>query len=347
MRIVATNDLRIGMVLARSVYDGTGRVVLAKGIALKQLYIERLAELGYAYVYVLDPWETLEDATVDEPISEWTRIQAVASLRETMDAVRETGSADLRHISRVVDDIIDEISSNPDVLVSMVDIKSYDNYTYSHSVNVCVLSVMLGLEKGLNRSDVKDLGEGAILHDIGKLFVPDEILNKSGPLTDEEFDLVRRHTNDGFEVLRRKRSISLFSAHVAYQHHERLDGSGYPRRLVGDEIHEFAKVVAIVDSYDAMTSDRTYRCALAPNEAISILVRETGSKYDRDLVGRFMKLVAIYPIGSVVRLNNGEVCTVVNATKKSLVVRVLRGRNKGREYDLHKNPELQVAGRVL
>ena len=347
MRIVATNDLREGSVLARSVYDGTGRVVLAKGISLKQLYIARLAALGYAYVYVLDPWETLEDATVDEPISEWTRIQAVASLRDTMDVFCRTGGADLRIISRVVDDIIDEISSNRDVLVSMVDIKSYDNYTYSHSVNVCVLSVMLGLEKGLNRSDVKDLGEGAILHDIGKLFVPDEILNKSGPLTDEEFDLVKRHTSDGFEVLRRKRSISLFAAHVAYQHHERLDGSGYPRRLVGDEIHEFARVVAIVDSYDAMTSDRTYRCALAPHEAVSTLVRETDSKYDRDLVGRFMKLVAMYPIGSVVRLNNGDVCTVVSATKKSLVVRVLRGKSTGREYDLHQNPELQVVGRVL
>jgi HD-GYP domain-containing protein (c-di-GMP phosphodiesterase class II) len=194
---------------------------------------------------------------------------------------------------------------------------------------------------------VKDLGEGAILHDIGKLFIPDEILNKNGPLTDEEFELVRRHTNDGFEVLRRKRSISLFSAHVAYQHHERLDGSGYPRRLTGDDIHEFAKAVAIVDSYDAMTSDRAYRSALPPHEAISILVRETGGKYDRDLVGRFMKLVAMYPVGSVVRLSSGEVCTVVNATRKSLVVRVLRGKNQGREFDIHQNPKLKVVGRVL
>jgi HD-GYP domain-containing protein (c-di-GMP phosphodiesterase class II) len=335
------------MVLARSVYDSAGRIVLAKGVSLKRQYIKRLVELGYAYMYVLDPWETLEDACVDEPISEQTRIQAVASLREAMDSIRRTGSADLRHLSRIVDEIIDEISSNPDVLVSVVDIKGYDNYTYSHSVNVCVLAVLLGLEKGLNRSDVKDLGEGAILHDIGKLFIPDEILNKNGPLTDEEFELVRRHTNDGFEVLRRKRSISLFSAHVAYQHHERLDGSGYPRRLTGDDIHEFAKAVAIVDSYDAMTSDRAYRSALPPHEAISILVRETGGKYDRDLVGRFMKLVAMYPVGSVVRLSSGEVCTVVNATRKSLVVRVLRGKNQGREFDIHQNPKLKVVGRVL
>jgi HD-GYP domain-containing protein (c-di-GMP phosphodiesterase class II) len=347
MRIISTNDLHEGMVLARSVYDSAGRIVLAKGVSLKRQYIKRLVELGYAYVYVLDPWETLEDACVDEPISEQTRIQAVASLREAMDSIRRTGSADLRHLSRIVDEIIDEISSNPDVLVSVVDIKGYDNYTYSHSVNVCVLAVLLGLEKGLNRSDVKDLGEGAILHDIGKLFIPDEILNKNGPLTDEEFELVRRHTNDGFEVLRRKRSISLFSAHVAYQHHERLDGSGYPRRLTGDDIHEFAKAVAIVDSYDAMTSDRAYRSALPPHEAISILVRETGGKYDRDLVGRFMKLVAMYPVGSVVRLSSGEVCTVVNATRKSLVVRVLRGKNQGREFDIHQNPKLKVVGRVL
>ena len=136
MRIIATNDLHEGMVLARSVYDGAGRVVLAKGVSLKRLYIKKLVELGYAYVYVLDPYEKLEDPCVDEPISEWTRIQAVASLKETMDMVRRTGGADLRHISRVVDEIIDEISSNPDVLVSMVDIKGYDNYTYSHSVNV-------------------------------------------------------------------------------------------------------------------------------------------------------------------------------------------------------------------
>lgn len=346
MRIVATNGLQEGMVVARSIYDSSGRVILAKGVSLKPAYIERLVELGYSYVYVLDSTETLEEVHVDEPISEQTRMQAVTSLKDTMETFRSTGSADLRQLSKIVDDIIDEISSNPDVLVSMVDIKCHDGYTFGHSVNVCVLSVMLGLEKGLNKFDVRDLGQGAILHDVGKLFIPDEILNKSGPLTDEEFEVVRCHTKDGFDVLRQKRDISLFSAHVAYQHHERLDGSGYPRRLVGDDIHQFAKLVAIVDSYDAMTSDRVYRSALTPYEAVSILVRET-RKYDRDLVGRFLKLVAVYPIGSVVRLSSGDVCTVVNVTKTSLVVRVLRGKNQGREYDLRRNRELQVMGRVL
>lgn len=347
MRVYATEDLEEGMVLARSIYDSEGRVVLAKGVALRSAYIERLGELGYSYVYVLDPSETLEEIDLDEPISQETRVQAIALLRDTVESIRKTGTADLRQLSSIVDDIIDQIASNPDVVISMVDIKSYDSYTYSHSVNVCVLSVMLGLEKGMNKYDVKDLGEGAILHDIGKLFVPNEILNKSGPLTDEEFEVVRRHTRDGFDVLRKKNDISLFAAHVAYQHHERLDGSGYPRRLEGDEIHEYARIAAIVDSYDAMTSDRVYRSALTPYEAVSILVKETNTKYDRDLVGRFLKLVATYPIGSVVRLNNGDVCTVVNVTKKSLVVRVLRGKDRGREYDLLRDLDLRVVGRVL
>lgn len=347
MKILAIHDLQEGMVIARSIYDSTGRVVLAKGVPLKPAYIKKLGELGYSYVYVLDPMESLEQAHVDEPISEETRVQAISALRETVEAIRRTGTTDLRQISSIVDEIIDQITSNPDVLISMVDIKSYDNYTYSHSVNVCVLSVMLGIERGMNRYDVKDLGQGAILHDIGKLFVPGEILNKNGPLTDEEYRIIMRHTKDGFDVLRKKHEISLFSAHVAYQHHERLDGSGYPRQLRGDDIHDYAKIVAIVDSYDAMTSDRVYRDALTPYEAISVLVKETSTKYDRNLVGRFLKLVAIYPIGSVVRLSNGEVCTVVNVTKKSLIVRVLRGPREGREYDLHQELELRVVGRVL
>jgi HD-GYP domain-containing protein (c-di-GMP phosphodiesterase class II) len=347
MRILGIRELQEGMVIARSIYDSTGRVVLAKGVPLKAAYINKLGELGYSYVYVLDPAESLDQVHVDEPISEETRIQAISALRETVEAIQRTGTTDLRQISSIVEEIIDQITSNPDVLVSMVDIKSYDNYTYSHSVNVCVLSVMLGIERGMNRYDVRDLGQGAILHDIGKLFVPGEILNKNGPLTDEEYRIIMRHTKDGFEVLRKKHDISLFSAHVAYQHHERLDGSGYPRQLKGDDIHDYAKIVAIVDSYDAMTSDRVYRDALTPYEAVSVLVRETSTKYDRNLVGRFLKLVAIYPIGSVVRLSNGEVCTVVNVTKKSLVVRVLRGANQGREYDLHQEPGLRVVGRVL
>ncbi|MGI6102341.1 MAG: HD-GYP domain-containing protein [Bacillota bacterium] len=347
MRILATEDLREGMVLARTIYDGAGRVVLAKGTTLKPTYIKRLGQLGYPYVYILDPSESLDQVDFDEPITEETRVQAISLLRDAVESVKKTGTADLSQISSIVDEIIEQILSNPDVIVSMVDIKSYDSYTYSHSVNVCVLSVMLGLDTGMNEFDVKELGEGAILHDIGKLFVPCEILNKSGPLTEEEFEVIRRHTTDGFDVLRKKNNISLFVAHVAYQHHERLDGSGYPRRLKGDEIHEYAKIAAIVDSYDAMTSDRVYRSALTPYEAVSILVKETDTKYDRDLVGRFLKLVATYPIGSVVRLNNGEVCTVVNVNKRSLVVRVLRGRNRGREYDLLRNPDLRVVGRVL
>jgi len=347
MRILSIEDLREGMTLARSIYDSAGRVVLAKGVSLKSAYIQKLSELGYSYAYVLDPTETLDQVDIDEPISQETRVQAIAVLRETVETIQKTGNADLQKLRAIVDEIVEQISSNPDVLVSLVDIKSYDSYTYSHSVNVCVLSVMLGLDKGMNKFDVKDLGEGAILHDIGKLFVPSEILNKRGPLTQEEFEIIKRHTRDGFEVLRKKNDISLFAAHVAYQHHERLDGSGYPRNLKGAEIHEYAKIVAIADSYDAMTSDRVYRSALTPYEAVSILVKETDTKYDRELVGRFLKLVSTYPIGSVVRLNNGDVCTVVNVTKKSLVVRVLRGKNRGREYDLLKDPGLQVVGRVL
>jgi HD-GYP domain-containing protein (c-di-GMP phosphodiesterase class II) len=175
---------------------------------------------------------------------------------------------------------------------------------------------MTGISLEYDELKLRDLGVGALLHDIGKIEIDPEILNKSGRLLPEEAVEIKGHPIKGFEILRKNPDISLISAHCAYQHHERFDGSGYPRRLNGEQIHEFAHIVAIADVYDALTSDVSYRRAVPVYEAIAIILKASGTLFDENLVNYFIENIAIYPIGTVVRLNTNQIGVVVRAWGK-------------------------------
>jgi Rne/Rng family ribonuclease len=198
---------------------------------------------------------------------------------------------------------------------------------------------------------LRDLGVGALLHDVGKLMVPQEIVNKTDRLTAGELAEVRKHAMYGFEALRKNPDVNLISAHCAFQHHERYDGSGYPRSLQNSDIHQFAQIVALADVYDALTADVSYRPAVSVYEALAIITRGAGSYFDPALVESFVANIAPYPIGSVVRLSDNRVGVVVDISqdcKTNPVVRVIADENKRRvnelvEIDLSKNSRLYVA----
>jgi HD-GYP domain-containing protein (c-di-GMP phosphodiesterase class II) len=188
------------------------------------------------------------------------------------------------------------------------------NYIYNHSLNVAIICISLGITHGYSRNDLNALGLGAILHDIGKTRVQPELLKLSRAFTAEEYKEVQMHTVLGYQLLKDEPNVPLLAAHCAFQHHERIDGSGYPRGIKGDEIHDFAKWIAIADSYDAMTSHRSYRSAMLPHEAMEVLYGSAGTLYDRKKVAMFRDHVAIYPLGLTVKLNTGEkgVVTQIN-----------------------------------
>lgn len=209
-------------------------------------------------------------------------VKDVLSSPENNDHIKRSGET--------VEQIASSILSNRDIFYDLISIKNYDYYTYTHSVNVAVLSIGLGIATGLSNSEILNLGLGALLHDIGKCTISPEILNKLGRLTSTEFKIMKNHVIEGERILKGRPYFSEDSLAAVTQHHERLSGKGYPYNLTGAKISIFGKITAITDSYDSLTTDKPYKLALTPFEALSILVKEC-EHYDSDLLRAFIKLI--------------------------------------------------------
>lgn len=238
------------------------------------------------------------------------RDEAEVMAREFLNSVRLGKELDLPAVHDNVDRMIDSLFRNQDALTSLARLKSVDDYTFAHSVNVCILSLTLGRHMGLAREALHDLGAGAILHDIGKMLVPPEILKKPGGLTDSEFAEMRRHALLGGEFLLKAKEIKEESRIVALQHHERYDGSGYHKKIRGKEIHLYARIAAVADVYDAMTSNRVYQRGMVPEEAMKKMYLMRDTHFEPELVERLIKCLGIYPIGTIIELNTGEISIV-------------------------------------
>ena len=295
--------------LGKTIYSPEGKPLLVAGTLLTETYIKSLERRGYDSVYIWN--ELAPDVEVDEAVNEITRVRATSIIAETFRSVSENCRIDLQKISEVVNEIIDDLDANSDTLFSLSTIRCVDDYTFVHSVNVCILSLLIGSVALSLKRDLRKLGIGAILHDLGKVKIDRKLLGKPGRLSREEFAQIQLHTVYGYEILREFPECSILSAHVALQHHERMDGSGYPRGLRGVDIHKFARIAAIADVYDAMLSKRVYRDGTSEHKAMEYLLEEGKGLFDEGLVRRFAERVAIYPSGTVVRLDTGDVGVVV------------------------------------
>ncbi len=314
MRRIRTKHLKPNMVVARSVYNGNAHILAQAGMVLTNDAIKRLDELGIASVYIREQYlpETLEPRDI---IPDEVRIETIEMVKSSFDNIHNKLKLDLNRVMKVVNSIIDELLANDHTLVQLADIRAFDDYLFAHSVNVCVLSIMTGITVQFDRSKLTELGLGALLHDIGKTRVDPGILNKPDDLTRIEFDEVKRHTNYGFEMLRNYADLSLLSAHIAFQHHERWDGQGYPRGLKGEDIHEYARIVAVADVYDALLADRPYRPPYTVNQALTILERMSGVYLDPNFVTALVSNIAIYPVGSLVEISTGYIGMVMEINK--------------------------------
>ena len=203
--------------------------------------------------------------------------------------------------------MLQDLITREDVMVSLTNIQATDAYLFQHSVNVAILSGIMGLAKGYNRQQLEELGMGALLFDIGMTRLPKNMLNKNAALTLEERLIMEKHTEEGFNIIRAQHDISLLSAHCAFQHHERYDGSGYPRRLKADAIHEYAQIVGLADVYDALTSPRPHRRRYTPTEAIEFLFAAGNTYFDLDLIKTFCKHISIYPVATTVQIGRAHV----------------------------------------
>lgn len=222
----------------------------------------------------------------------------------------------IQQVREVVNECVDSILNNKDSLLWFTLIKNKDKYISEHCLNVAILSIAFGRHLGLPEQDLKNLGLCALLHDIGKIKVPSEILNKEDFFTQEEFEIIKKHALYGRDFLMSQSGIYPGAIDVAYAHHEKVDGTGYPRGLKGSQIPHFAKIVAITDAYDAITSDRVYQNSRSTLEAQKILLDASGSHFDVELTQRFTQWLAIYPPGTIIEMSNGEVGIVLSVNPK-------------------------------
>ncbi|PTQ70542.1 HD-GYP domain-containing protein [Pseudomonas sp. GV071] len=270
-----------------------------------------------------------------------------------LNAVQLGMDLDVNAVKAVVKECVDSILRNPAALLWLARIKNSDLYTAEHSLRVAIFAIALGRELGMLPLELEEIGVCGMLHDVGKIKVPSEILNKPGALTAEELVIMKMHADHGRRLLLSNQQVTPATVDVAYAHHERLDGHGYPRGLDASRIPYSAKIVAVVDAYDAINSDRIYSKGKSSLESLRILFDAAGSHFDEDIVGTFIRLIGIYPPGEIVELSSGEVAIIIgcppdNKLKPRLLV-VLDAEKKPcteRVIDLGRNPK-DSGGREL
>jgi HD-GYP domain-containing protein (c-di-GMP phosphodiesterase class II) len=313
MRILSIDNVKEDMQLARNIYAAEGNILLAEGTCLNSKFIDQLKEFGISTLYIID--HRIGKIEVDELVKIQTKNEVIKLTKEVMTNIKKGRTLSGEKIQQAVDDVIEELLLNRNITFSLVEIRAMNDYHFSHNVAVCVLSLLTGIALNYNHLKLKLLGTGAILHDIGKAMIPLQILNKNGKLTREEYDQIQKHPQIGYDILKECNDIDSESTYVAWQHHERFDGSGYPLGLKGNEIHEFARIAALADVYDAMSTDRVYRKRFLPHEVMEYIRDQGQIQFDPELVKIFLQNIAPFPIGSIVRLNNDETGVVIKVTK--------------------------------
>ncbi|MBC2723699.1 HD domain-containing phosphohydrolase [Desulfosporosinus sp.] len=338
MRQVSVSSLTMGDVLGKTIYSSSGRILLGKGVKLTPLYIAKLRDMGISILYIED--DRFNDVIVEDVIREEHRREAMEVLEKSSRAIRLGKDLNGFDLKKIISTIVEEILFKKDILVNMMDMRSLDNQMFAHSVNVCVLSTILGKALLLDLEKLETLAIGAILHDVGKLKMDPKLLTNDH-LTPEEVETLKTHTTLGFEELRKRKDLNLIIAHIAFQHHEHMNGTGYPRHLKEGEIHPLAQIVAIADFYDKVTSDHSNVKRIMPHEACEILMGLAGVLFPLEMVRVFLRTIAAYPTGITVKLNTGEIGVVVDqnlSMPARPIVRVFDesefGSNDMKEYNM-------------
>ena len=245
------------------------------------------------------------------------RARSAETMRHMFSEVRLGNAIEPAVCAPLVDDVVESINRHPDALLSLARLKTADEYTYMHSVAVCALMVALGRQLGFGDAQCREAGMAGMLHDLGKAAMPQDVLNKPGKLTEEEFELIKQHPVRGYEMLRAGGAVSEAVMDVCHHHHERYDGTGYPGRLAGEQISLLARMGAVCDVYDAVTSDRPYKAGWDPAHSLAQMASWRGH-FDQAVFQMFVKSIGIYPTGSLVRMRSGRLAVVLEQNAAAL-----------------------------
>lgn len=340
MKYLPLNTITEEMFLAHAVFGNDGRILLNKGTKLTPAYLHRLERMAYTHLYVYESPDEKWDCT--GLLSDRIRVEAIRVLHESLIRVVERKPLNEPLISFVIEGLLKDVLQAEDRVFDIIDLKTPDNYFYNHSLNVAILSVLMGRQLKLDREELKELAMGAFLHDLGKAYIK-TAMKRLQDLSAKDAAQIRQHTKRGFDILRT--GFSLKVANMAYQHHEREDGSGYPLGLIGVDIPLFSKIVATANAFEVMVSNPIDQKRLWNDQALQKITAATPAKFNPAVVRALRQSVALYPIGSVVELTGGEQRVVVAVSTAKMVLQ--HPKNLSDLLELPVTEFSRIAQRVL
>ncbi len=354
--LVEVSDLKEGDVLARKIHNCDGNLLLGAGRRLSNRHIKILKGLGVDYAYI-EGKQGLEEEKISQDevsrvsakeIKKEALLVANTCVKKVINEDTPLGLVEKEELIKLIENIIELVNDNEDLVDKMKIIRTLEEGLFFHLINVTVFSLIIGKNLDYPKDRLRDLGIGAFLHDIGKVMVSKKILNKPGKLTPREFKQVKDHTSYGYQILKDQPNIPDVAARIAYLHHERCDGSGYPKGVTSRFIDKYARIVAIADVFDAMISERVYRDPIKVNEVMEYLYTTfTENKLDRDFLEKFFRIIIPYPVGTKVRLSIGCDAVVIKLNpemKLRPVVKLLdfSALDRNLEIDLSKDLNIEI-----
>lgn len=351
-RYVRYSSLKPGMIIDQAIVDRAGRVLIARRTPMDDYMIAALAKMGVHGVYIREGEEEEEEKKEEiviapaiqkeidtQSVADPAKVELTESVKERVAEglqflYSDTDSPDFTNTTKTItSDLMKAITENDAIAVDINALKISDEYTFKHSLDVATMSMIIAKQYGFKENEVYEVGVSGLLHDIGKSKIPNELLNKAGKLTDEEFELMKQHSLFSYSILKEKQDISDMVKIGALQHHEKMNGRGYPMGVTGEKINLFARIISVVDIYDALVTERPYKKAFTPRDAVEMIMSMT-EELDINVMKSFMESIILYPVGSDVELSNGEQARVVeNSALYKLRPKVI-GLKTGRVYNL-------------
>lgn len=355
-RFVRMNQLEAGMISDQAVTDRLDRVLVHRGAKLDTFVIEGLSKFGIPGIYILDGAEESPEedpmAKIEASITPVIRNKMAKAREEDPAKVRltetvrkrvstgmqylynNTESENFTHTSNnITNDLLKALDENDALAVDISQLRTSDEYTFRHSVDVATIAMVIGKNIGLGMNELHDIGIAGLLHDMGKSKVPPEILNKPAKLTDAEFEIMKQHPVLGYRILQEKKDFKDIISVAVLQHHEKMNGRGYPMGVTADKITPYAKVLSVADVYDALVTNRPYKKSYSQRTAVDILMSMTGD-LDVEVMRTFLRCVILYPVDTIIKLSNGEYAKVVKNNPESALRPTVIGVETGNTYDL-------------
>lgn len=350
-RPMKTRQLSPGMVIDQTVTDKSGKALIERGAILDDFHIEGLLRYGIMEIYIR---EGQDDADDEKEIIIPASVQKVISSERKADlnhvhikeSVKKRVSEGIQYLynnasspefteasKAIADELMNAINENDSLAVDISALKVSDEYTFKHSVDVSTMAMIIAKKYGLDAKSIREIGITGLLHDMGKSKIPNEILNKPAKLTPDEFEVMKQHSAYGYHILKEKNEFDNNILLGVLQHHEKLDGTGYPIGASKDKIHIYAKIISVADIYDALVTARPYKIGFSPRDAVEMIMSMT-SQLDIDVMKSFLNSVILYPVDSIVTLSNGEKAKVVSNDMNYILRPTVVGIKTGKVYRL-------------